>query len=273
MSQKWKEKRKQTHTANNPQTKDRDWYIHGIIQCLQLSCTLYTHTHTYQSRKNCLPTHIKITWPNSFQYTLRLSHTQTCTVQATFIIQHINSKINITITDRDGQRHTHSCAACYALYSFVCSLTGHKFSNTQTQTQQAHQQNEHLINDNDLKEIKIPMSKSHHSSPIYTHTLTHSHIRIPTINHFSFFFRIQNAIEIIWRQNHAIRHIISTKEKRNSLKRFAHFDLKVSVHTKPTERWWNRLFFLYFNFHWPRILTHIHLYTRINGTPEFFNIF
>lgn len=193
VSQKWKEKRKQTQRANNPRTKDRDWYIHGIIQCLQLSCTLYTHTHTYLSRKNCLPTHIKITWPNSFEYTLRLSHTQTCTVQATFIIQHINSKINITIADRDGQRHTHSCAAGYALYSFVCSLTGYKFSNTQTQ--QAHQQNEHLINDNDLKEIKIPMSKSHHSSPIYTHahthTRAHSHTHNKSFFHFSLEFRMQ----------------------------------------------------------------------------------
>lgn len=60
---------------------------------------------------------------------------------------------------RQRQRQTLTDTAVLAtlcIRSFSC----YKFSNTTYST------NEHLINDNDLKEIKIPMSKSHHSSPI-----------------------------------------------------------------------------------------------------------
>lgn len=114
---------------NTERHTERDWYIHGnpMFTTVIHARTSRAHTHTPKPQKfptNTSEKHLTKFFIRTHVVSLSLSRSPARSHTCIFIIQHINSEINITITDtgRDRDRHwqtyTHSCAG-YALYSFV----------------------------------------------------------------------------------------------------------------------------------------------------------
>lgn len=152
------------------QRREWDWYTHAwrfnVYNCH--TCT-HNHAHALTPKPQNFRTNTSKTL-DQILYThvvsLSLSGSRSHMQMSPFITQHINSEINITITKRhrNWQANTHSWAG------YIRLLTCYKFSYSTDST------NEHSINDNDLKEIKIPMSKSHHLSE-RKHSFIHIHNR------------------------------------------------------------------------------------------------